>query len=135
AFAVLDSSPDDGISLAGGGYEFLNSHVSVDALQKLRDNRGQRAEMSGMQLPGQIMLESALHDFEPVLDDHVRAGFVAPTGRYIDPRLFVDVLHDKLVELGVESLEHTELVGIVNSTATLRSAAVVTQRVLDMALF
>src|SRR5699024_9331601 len=82
----------------------------------------------------QIMLDSDLHDFEPVLDDHVRAGFVAPTERYIDPRLFVDELHDKLVELGVEILEHTELVGIDNSTATLRSAAGENKRGFDKAI-
>ena len=134
AFAAFDSYHDDGISLDGGGYGFLNSHVSVDALQKFRDNQVQRAEMFGMQLPGQIMLDSDLHDFEPVLDDHVRAGFVAPTERYIDPRLFVDELHDKLVELGVEILEHTELVGIDNSTATLRSAAGENKRGFDKAI-
>src|SRR5699024_6246147 len=52
AFAAFDSYHDDGISLDGGGYGFLNSHVSVDALQKFRDNQVQRAEMFGMQLPG-----------------------------------------------------------------------------------
>src|SRR5699024_102624 len=121
ALAAFDSYHEDGISLDGGGYGFLNTHTSVDALQAFRDNQVHRAELLGQDRPGQIMLDSDLHDFEPVLDEHVRAGFVAHTERYIDPRLFVDELHEKLVELDVEILEHTELVGINNTTATMRA--------------
>src|SRR5699024_5476783 len=129
-----DSYHDDGILLDGGGSGYINSHVSVVALQTFRDNQVQLAEMFGMQLPGQIILYTDLHDFEPELADHPHAGVVAPTERYIDPRLFVDELHDKLVELGVEILEHTELVGIDNSTATLRSAAGENKRGFDKAI-
>jgi D-amino-acid dehydrogenase len=121
AFAAFDSYHQDGISLAGGGYGFLNTHVSVDALQTFRDNQVRRADMLGQERPGQIMLDGDLHDFEPVLDEHVRAGFVAPTERYIDPGLFVDELHAKLKDFGVEIHEHTELVGIDNRKATLRN--------------
>ncbi len=120
AFAAFDSYHADGISLAGGGYGFLNTHVSVDALQVFRDHQVRRAELLGQERPGQIMLDEELHEFEPVLAEHVRAGFVAHTERYIDPNLFVDELHAKLVELGAEILEHTELVGITNDEATLR---------------
>lgn len=122
AFAAFDSYHEDGISLDGGGHGFLNSHVSVDELQKFRDGQVRRADLLGMERPGQIMLDGELHDFEPVLDEHVRAGFVAQTERYIDPRLFVDELHEKLLELDVEILEHTELVGIEKKNATLRNA-------------
>ena len=121
AFAAFDSYHEDGISLDGGGYGFLNTHVSADALQKFRDGQVARADTFGIERPGRIMLDGDLHDFEPVLDEHVRAGFVANTERYIDPRLFVDELHEKLVELDVEILEHTELVGLNNNTATMRS--------------
>lgn len=134
AFAAFDSYHDDGISLEGGGYGFLNTHTSLDALRAFRDNQVQRADVLGQQRPGQIMLDSDLHDFEPVLDDHVRAGFVAHTERYIDPGLFVDELHAKLVELGAEILEHTELVGIRNNKATLRSATGETTRGFDKAV-
>ncbi|WP_022869774.1 NAD(P)/FAD-dependent oxidoreductase [Yaniella halotolerans] len=120
AFAAFDSYHEDGISLDGGGYGFLNSHTSVDALQKFRDNQVARADVFGIERPGQIMLDGDLHDFEPVLDEHVRAGYVANTERYIDPRLFVDELHEKLLELDVEILEHTELVGLNNNTARMR---------------
>lgn len=122
AFAAFDSYHQDGISLDGGGFGFLNSHVSVDALQEFRDGQVRRADTFGIERPGQIMLDGDLHDFEPVLDDQVRAGFVAHTERYIDPRLFVDELHEKLIELNVEILEHTELIGINNTTATLRDS-------------
>lgn len=122
AFAAFDSYHQDGISLAGGGYGFLNTHVSVDALQVFRDNQVRRADMLGQQRPGQIMLDAELHDFEPVLDEHVRAGFVAHTERYIDPEVFVDELHAKLNDYGVEILEHTELIGIEQRKATLRNA-------------
>lgn len=134
AFAAFDSYHADGISLGGGGYGFLNTHVSVDALRDFRDGQVARAEMLGQELPGQIMLDADLHDFEPALDKHVRAGFLAPTERYIDPGLFVDELHAKLVELGVEILEHTELIGIDNTQATLRGTAGETTRGFDKAI-
>lgn len=134
AFAAFDSYHEDGISLDGGGYGFLNTHTSVDALQAFRDNQVHRAELLGQDRPGQIMLDSDLHDFEPVLDEHVRAGFVAHTERYIDPNLFVDELHAKLVELGAEILEHTELARITNNKATLRSAEGETVRGFDKAV-
>lgn len=134
AFAAFDSYHEDGISLDGGGYGFLNSHTSADALQQFRDNQVARADLFGMERPGQIMLDGDLHDFEPVLDEHVRAGFVAHTERYIDPGLFVDELHEKLVELDVEILEHTELVGINNTTATMRTAHGETSRGFDKAI-
>lgn len=119
AFAAFDSYHADGISLRGGGYGFLNTHVSADALQVFRDNQVARADMLGQERPGQIMLDGDLHDFEPVLDERVRAGFLAPTERYIDPNVFVNELHEKLLEHDVEILEHTELVGIENQKATL----------------
>ena len=96
--------------------------MSADALQVFRDNQVRRADILGQERPGQIMLDSDLHDFEPVLDPHVRAGFVAHTERYIDPGIFVDELHAKLKEYGVEIFEQTELVGIENRKATLRNA-------------
>ncbi len=134
AFAAFDSYHQDGISLEGGGYGFLNTHVSVDALQAFRDNQVRRADMLGQERPGQIMLDGDLHDFEPVLDEHVRAGFVAHTERYIDPELFVDELHAKLVDYGVQILEHTELIGIDNTKATLRNADGETQLGFDKAV-
>ena len=121
AFAAFDSYHDDGISLEGGGYGFLNNSVSVDELQKFRDNQVKRADLFGTERPGQIMLDGDLHDFEPVLAEHVRAGYVAHTERYIDPGLFVDELHEKLLELGTEIHEQTELVSIDNTSATLRT--------------
>lgn len=134
AFAAFDSYHEDGISLDGGGYGFLNSHVSADALQKFRDSQVRRADVFGIERPGQIMLDGDLHDFEPVLDEHVRAGYVANTERYIDPRLFIDELHEKLVELDVEILEHTELVGLNNNTATMRGVDGETARGFDKAV-
>ena len=134
AFAAFDSYHADGISLAGGGYGFLNTHTSVDALRAFRDEQVARAEMLGQETPGQIMLDGDLHDFEPVLDKHVRAVFLAPTERYIDPSLFVDEVHAKLTELGVEILEHTELVGITNNHATLRTDQGQTTRGFDKAV-
>src|SRR5690625_1814704 len=41
AFAAFDSYHEDGISLDGGGYGFLNTHTSVEALQAFRDNQVQ----------------------------------------------------------------------------------------------
>ncbi len=134
AFAAFDSYHEDGISLEGGGYGFLNTHLSVDALRDFRENQVARADMLGQERPGQIMLDGDLHDFEPVLDEHVRAGFLAPTERYIDPGLFVDEIHAKLVELGAEILEHTELVSIDNTQATLRNAQGQTTRGFDKAI-
>ncbi len=134
AFAAFDSYHQDGISLDGGGYGFLNNHVSAGALQSFRDGQVARADLFGIERPGQIMLDSDLHDFEPVLDEHVRAGYVAPTERYIDPRLFIEELHEKLVELDVEILEHTELVGLDNNTATMRGVDGETARGFDKAI-
>ncbi|GAA2046601.1 D-amino acid dehydrogenase [Yaniella flava] len=123
AFAAFDSYHQDGISLDGGGYGFLNNSASVDELQKFRDKQVQRADLFGTERPGQIMLDGDLHDFESVLAKRVRAGYVAHTERYIDPRLFVDELHEKLLELGTQIHEQTELVGIDNNSATLRTPA------------
>jgi len=134
AFAAFDSYHADGISLGGGGYGFLNTHVSVDALQAFRDNQVRRADILGQERPGQIMLDEELHAFEPTLDEHVRAGFVAHTERYIDPNLFVDEIHQKLIDHGVQILEHTELVGIDDRKATLHGAAGETELGFDKAI-
>jgi len=134
AFAAFDSYHADGISLGGGGYGFLNTHVSVDALQAFRDNQVRRADILGQERPGQIMLDEELHAFEPTLDEHVRAGFVAHTERYIDPNLFVNEIHQKLIDHGVQILEHTELVGIEDRKATLHGAAGETELGFDKAI-
>ena len=134
AFAAFDSYHQDGISLAGGGYGFLNTHVSVDALQVFRDNQVARADMLGQERPGQIMLDGDLHEFEPVLDEHVRAGFVAPTERYIDPNIFVDELHAKLLDYDAQIIEDTELVAIESHKATLRNANGETELGFDQAV-
>lgn len=134
AFGAFDSYHADGISLSGGGYGFLNTHVSVDALRDFRDNQVQRARLLGQEEPGKILLDGDLHDFEPVLDHHVRAGYVAQTERYIDPDIFVNELHAKILELGVEILEHTELVGMTDTEATLREASGTTVRGFDKAV-
>jgi D-amino-acid dehydrogenase len=134
AFAAFDSYHADGISLGGGGYGFLNTHVSVDALQAFRDNQVRRADILGQERPGQIMLDEELHAFEPTLDEHVRAGFVAHTERYIDPNLFVDEIHEKLIDYDVQILEHTELVGIEDRKATLHGTTGETELGFDKAI-
>src|SRR5699024_538003 len=63
-----------------------------------------------------------------------RPPILAPTERYNDPSLFVDEVHAKLTELGVEILEHTELVGITNNHATLRTDQGQTTRGFDKAV-
>lgn len=117
AFAAFDEYHRDGISLGGGGFGYLNSHTSVDALREFRDFQVARADHLGTDRPGEIMLDAELHDYEPVLDEHVRAGFVAQTERFIDPNLFVDELHGALIDNGAEIFEHTELKSISNTSA------------------
>src|SRR5699024_1773338 len=54
--------------------------------------------------------------------------------RYIDPRLFIEELGEEQVELDVEILEHTELVGLNNKTATMIVAEGETARGFDKAI-
>lgn len=120
AFVAFDSFQADGISLAGGGYGFLNTHTSADALVEFRDAQVARADHLGTERPGPVMSDADLHDYEPTLKPVQRFGFEAHTERYIDPDIFVDDLANALRAGGAELLEHTELLSVTNSAARTR---------------
>ncbi|MBV7302794.1 FAD-dependent oxidoreductase [Corynebacterium sp. TAE3-ERU2] len=112
AMAAYDSFHRDGISLAGGGWGYLNVHSDPAALRVFREAQVARARHLGLEEPGPILNRAELE--EPLLGEEITAGYRIPTERYIDPDLFCTELHTALNEMGVTILppHRTALAGV-----------------------
>ncbi|WP_192796396.1 MULTISPECIES: NAD(P)/FAD-dependent oxidoreductase [Corynebacterium] len=119
AMAAYDSFHRDGLSLAGGGWGYLNVHSDPAALRVFREAQVARARHLGLEEPGPILSRAELE--EPLLGEEITAGYRIPTERYIDPDLFCTELHAALTELGARILPHTELLSLDSTHATVRT--------------
>jgi glycine/D-amino acid oxidase-like deaminating enzyme len=63
-------------------------------------------EQFGAKVPAEMLDGNQLRQIVPALTDHLRAGFLMPQDRAIDPRGYVDTLIKILSERGVELLEN-----------------------------
>jgi D-amino-acid dehydrogenase len=78
----------------------------------------------GVPLPAGMLDGDELRRIMPALTDHVKAGYVVPNDRSIDPRVFVDSLIDALRSRGVTLIEHAPITAVghahrrVNSITT-----------------
>ncbi|WKD61865.1 D-amino acid dehydrogenase small subunit [Corynebacterium ciconiae DSM 44920] len=119
AMAAFDSFHRDGISLAGGGWGYLNVHSDPEALRVYREAQIERARLLGIEEPGPILSRAELE--EPLLREEVTCGYRIPTERYIDPDRFCTELHEALEEMGVNIRPHTELLSLDDTRATVRT--------------
>jgi D-amino-acid dehydrogenase len=65
----------------------------------------------GVAAPGDLLDGDEVRRIVPALTDHVRAGFVLPGNRALDPRRYVDTLINALETRGVALLERRSITG------------------------
>ncbi len=65
--------------------------------------------------PMQMLDGDGVRRLVPEISNHVRAGFVIPGDRYIDPRKFVDSLVTVLTRHGVRLVEHSPVTAVQHS--------------------
>ena len=71
----------------------------------------QRMGPLGVPGPGELLDGAGVRAVVPALTDHVRAGFVLPGNRAIDPGRYVDSLIVALRTRGITLLEHRQVTG------------------------
>jgi D-amino-acid dehydrogenase len=77
------------------------AHTFLDRLQPL--------SQVGFAVPSEVLGRDELRSIEPVLSDAVRAGFVIAQHCIVEPRALLAALARRLVELGAEVCEGTEV--------------------------
>jgi D-amino-acid dehydrogenase len=65
----------------------------------------------GPAAPGELLGGDEVRRIVPALTDHVRAGFILPGNRTLDPRRYVDTLITALEDRGVDLLGHRRITG------------------------
>jgi D-amino-acid dehydrogenase len=75
----------------------------------------QRMVEFGARIPDRVVDGDELRRLAPAITDHVRAGFVMPGDRAIDPRRYVDSIIDILKSRDVRMVEHTDVTNVVSS--------------------
>ena len=95
---------------------FHNPNVAQEFLARL-------APMAdfGVQLPTGLLDGDELRRVVPALTDHVRAGYIVPHDRSIDPRVFVDSLIAALRMRGATIIENAPLVSVRREGRRVRS--------------
>ncbi|MFF2315260.1 NAD(P)/FAD-dependent oxidoreductase [Arthrobacter sp. NPDC058097] len=75
-------------------------------------------------LDPQVLIGDDVRNHEPLLTDAVYGGIYFPQERHVDPGAMVTALHKRLVELGVEIIEHSPIDRVTfrgNSVAAVHS--------------
>ena len=75
----------------------------------------------GVELPAGLLDGDELRKVIPALTDHIRAGYIVPNDRSIDPRVFVDSMIEVLVGRGVTLVEHAPIVSVSRSGRRVQS--------------
>jgi D-amino-acid dehydrogenase len=73
-------------------------------------------------VPGPVLEGKDLRDLEPAVGDGVRAGFLLPNERWIDPSRLVDDLATALARMDVRILERAEVTSVTELGAGVRVA-------------
>jgi glycine/D-amino acid oxidase-like deaminating enzyme len=102
--AILDRLQKAGINVTLSPGVVVPFH-DEKAAQHFFDDLKPMAEF-GAKVPTEMLDGPQLRAIMPALTDHLRAGFVMPQDRAIDPRGYVDTLIDVLKNRGVELLDH-----------------------------
>ena len=112
AFAAFDALAGDGIPLAGGGSGFLYTHPDRDTLAAYREVLAARADHLGLAGPDPVLEGDAVHAAEPALAASVRASFVAPSERYLDPGVLVEDLETSARAAGARIVTGAEAIRV-----------------------
>lgn len=82
------------------GYVFVANDVAAARSEHAAVTR--MAEVGACEPPGEILDSDGVRELEPLLSDHVRAGFVLPGERWVEPSLMIDGFIDALRASGVD---------------------------------
>jgi D-amino-acid dehydrogenase len=93
------------------GDELLCPFHDVAFAEKFAGEMSELATHIGL-APMQMLDGDEVRRLVPEITDHVRAGFVVPGDRMIDPRVFVDSMIDVLKNRGVRLVEHAPLTSV-----------------------
>jgi len=72
----------------------------------------QNVRRFGLAAPTELISGDQIRDLAPVVSDKVVAGYHWPDQWFVDPSVLVRDLHEALLAVGVEFIEHTEVTGV-----------------------
>jgi len=107
-FELLDALAADGVESEPSSAALLVAAMDVGHAQTFL-RRLKPLERLGFRVPEELLGHDELLAREPALSEAVRAGFVIEQHRVIEPQALIAALRDRLVQLGVEVLEGSEV--------------------------
>ncbi|MFC5931321.1 FAD-dependent oxidoreductase [Cryobacterium melibiosiphilum] len=120
SFRLFEQLPDLGVAttLSQTG----NLKCYADPARAERDFAvSQRVSRFGLPTPTEMISGDAIRELAPVVSEKVTAGYHWPAQWFVDPSVLVNDLHARLLAVGVEFREHTE----VTRVTPYRNAVVV----------
>jgi D-amino-acid dehydrogenase len=107
-FDLLEGMAADGVDVTLHRSALLVAAQAADHAQTFL-SRLEPLSRLGFGIPTALLGQEEVRSLEPMLSDAVRTGFVIEQHRVIEPLALITKLRDRLVELGVEVSEGTEV--------------------------
>ncbi len=121
-FEAYDELAQAGIGTHAGRNGYLMCYASVASARKERE-AFLRAERAGLASPpGPVLDAAAAAEMEPLLSPAVRAAFLVPDERWIDPSRLIDDLASANREAGVEIVTDVRVTAIDEGPGSVRVA-------------
>jgi D-amino-acid dehydrogenase len=111
SFELLDRMVDDGVAIEVRRTPLLIAAERAEHAERFRVGLQPIADL-GFAVPSAVLDGAALRRVEPVLADSVRAGFVIEQHRHVDPQQLLTALRTRLLEMGAQIVEGSEVVDI-----------------------
>jgi D-amino-acid dehydrogenase len=108
SFELIDQMAADGVDVPQQRARLLVVAEAAEPAQRFLARLEPLAGL-GFRVPAKLLGQEQVHALEPALSDAVHSGFLIEQHRVVDPGGLVDGLRSRLLELGVEIREGTEV--------------------------
>ncbi|MEA2522264.1 MAG: D-amino-acid dehydrogenase, partial [Actinomycetota bacterium] len=116
-YNLYDGLAEDGIGSHRRADGYLYCCSTREAAEHHRAALDPLVEEGLAEPPGPVLVGKDLRDLEPAVGEGVRAGFLLPNERWIDPSRFVDDLAGALARMGVRIVEGAAVASVQETGA------------------